>query len=79
MRRPKPLSRQQFYAKSNRAAQQRFKTAADERMIEGAPSENNQAFPVMLREPYQFPPDPSESTPDEIISQSGCQQISEEL
>ena len=80
MRRPsRPMGRQAFYQRSNRKAQTRFRTAADERMVEGQPSEVNQPYPVMLREPYQFKPDVNEITPEEAIQSSGCQTISQEL
>lgn len=53
--------------------------AGDESLPEGQASEARKAYPKLLREEIVFGPDPFERTSDEIILDSGCNNVNDNL
>lgn len=78
-RKPYISERRQKHLRFQRQREAEIARAGDERVPPGATTEERKAYPKLLRDPYEFGPSPLELTDEEVIAESGCRQVVEEV
>ena len=77
--RGEPTERQLARENAKAQQEQRHVSAGDERFPVGVPSEAVKAYPSLIREEYQFGLDANKLDDDDIILQSGCNSVVEDI